>query len=118
MKLKISDIKSLGGNPYLEPEDNFELFKHCSGGAVAIEVGKILPVINLIEIHGEKVDTPFIEMPESHTFIRRDDGERYVKAIPNCHLYYRAGSMEIPMEDGGWEGYEKERFNLIYFDYE
>ena len=108
MKLKISEITGKNGEPFLEPKDKINLFKHCSGGAVAIEVGKILPLIELIKMHGEEVDIPIVELPESKIYVRRSDGVRFQKG---CDCYYRVS------EDGKLldQPFPKDKFNLIYF---
>lgn len=109
MKLKISEI-SHNGESYLEPEDKIFLFKHCSGGAVAVHSSQILPIIELIEMHGEKVGVPHVESPRSEVLIRKSDGvEFYLKD----GVYYHEDKYETE-----WAGYGTQlyKFNLVYFE--
>jgi len=109
MKLKVSEIASSDGEPHLEPEDNVILFKHCSGGAVAIEFSKILPIVELIKMHGEEVELPHIQPPRAKFLIRKSDGAKFYLV---GDLYYREDYREDRF------GIDPRKFSIFYFDVE
>lgn len=119
MKIRLSTIYGECDETYLEPEDKINLFKHCSGGKLAIGLSEIQPVVELIEQHGEKVHLPHVEIPEAKRYTRKSDGEVFV--LGDDGLYYHEEPLVKFSKDNGdyyGTGTPRKSFNLLDFYYE